>query len=290
MLTKLKMDDTNETAGRSTRIRGSVHGRPTTKRKNPAGGGNLSRRERLLIGGTALAVVITAWQVLSSLRIINPVLASSPSGIVKAGVKLAGSGELTTVLGQSAVLFAIGFGISLITGIALGILMGWYRRFDAAIDPFVSIFYAAPRIALVPLITVWTGIGFTSQIVIVWSTAVFPIIINVAVGVRTADSQQMKMARSFGANSAQLLRTVVLPGAVPAVVSGIRQGLALALIGVVIAEYFVGTNGVGGLIVDAGQVLNTDQAFVGVVIFAIAAVILTALLKMLERRVDRWRM
>lgn len=153
----------------------------------------------------------------------------------------------------------------------------------------VSVLYAAPRIAPIPLIMVWTGIGFTSQVVIVWSTAVFPIIINVAVGIRTCDRQLMTVAQSFGASSAQALRTIAIPGALPSIAAGLRQGLSLGLMGVVVAEYFVGNDGVGGLIVSASQVLNSDAAFVGILIFAIAAIALTSALKVVERRLDAWR-
>ncbi len=249
----------------------------------------LSSRRRLGISTTAFLAAIAVWQVLSSTKVINPLLFSSPWGVVKATRTLSSTGELWTAMWKSTQLLLVGFGISVVSGILIGVLMGWYQTVEAAADPFVSVLYASPRIALIPLIMVWTGIGFTSQVVIVWSTAVFPIIINVAVGVRTADRQLLTVAQSFGAGSAQVLRTVALPGALPGIVAGLRQGLSLALIGVVVAEYFVGNDGVGGLIVSASQVLNSDEAFVGVLIFALAAIVLTSALKVLERRLDAWR-
>ncbi len=249
----------------------------------------LSRGRRLAISTAALVLALALWQILSSTKVINPLLFSSPWGVVKATRELSSTGQLWTALWTSTQLLLVGFGISVVSGILIGVLMGWYRTVEAAADPFVSVLYASPRIALIPLIMVWTGIGFTSQVVIVWSTAVFPIIINVAVGVRTADRQLLTVAQSFGAGSAQVLRTVALPGALPGIVAGLRQGLSLALLGVVVAEYFVGNDGVGGLIVSASQVLNSDEAFVGVLIFAIAAIALTSGLKLLERRLDGWR-
>lgn len=157
-------------------------------------------------------------------------------------------------------------------------------------DPFISILNAVPRISLVPLIMVWAGLGFRSQVVIVWTTAVFPIIINTAVAVAGLDRDLVTVARSFRATSFQVLRTIAVPGAVPGILAGIRQAIALTLIGVVIAEYFVGNNGLGGMIVNAGQTLDTAEAYVGVVIFAVAAVIMNAALKALERRLGGWRL
>jgi NitT/TauT family transport system permease protein len=168
---------------------------------------------------------------------------------------------------QTAQLFCIGFLISIASGLLLGVMMSWYQRVDAALDPFVSVLYAIPRIALVPLIMVWAGIGFRSQVIIVWTTGVFPVIMNTAVAVNAMDRQLMLVARSFRATNLDVLRTIALPGAIPQILSGIKQCVALSLIGVVVAEYFVGNNGVGGIIVNAGQTLATSQAFVGVVIF-----------------------
>jgi NitT/TauT family transport system permease protein len=193
-------------------------------------------------------------------------------------------------VGQSAKLFLFGFGLSLVSGLLIGILIGWYPRVEAAMDPFISILNAVPRISLVPLIMVWAGLGFRSQVVIVWTTAVFPIIINTAVAVAGLDRDLVTVARSFRATSFQVLRTIAMPGAVPGILAGIRQAIALTLIGVVIAEYFVGNNGLGGMIVNAGQTLDTAEAYVGVVIFAVAAVIMNAALKALERRLGGWRL
>jgi NitT/TauT family transport system permease protein len=193
-------------------------------------------------------------------------------------------------VGQSAKLFLFGFGLSLVSGLLIGILIGWYPRVEAAMDPFISILNAVPRISLVPLIMVWAGLGFRSQVVIVWTTAVFPIIINTAVAVAGLDRDLVTVARSFRATSFQVLRTIAVPGAVPGILAGIRQAIALTLIGVVIAEYFVGNNGLGGMIVNAGQTLDTAEAYVGVVIFAVAAVIMNAALKALERRLGGWRL
>lgn len=249
----------------------------------------LSARERMALGAAGVIVVLAIWQVLSEAHVIDPLVASSPSEIAKAAWKLITDGTLWPAVLSSARLFAIGFGVSLIIGLALGVVLGWYRRVEAVIDPWISILYATPRIALIPLFLVWTGIGLTTQVLIVITVAVFPIVINVAAGVSAIDRDHLLVARSFLATDADVLRTVALPGAMPLVISGIRQGISQALIGVVVAEYFVGNTGVGGLIFNAGQTLDTADAFVGAIVFALAALVLTGLLRRVERRLEDWR-
>jgi NitT/TauT family transport system permease protein len=250
---------------------------------------SISRRERWLIGTAFGLGAIVLWQLLSSTAVIDPLIASSPAHVVSRGAQLARDGTLGPAVAQTTKLFALGFGVSLVSGLLIGILIGWYPRVEAALDPFISVLYAVPRISLVPLVMVWAGLGFRSQVIIVWTTAVFPIIINTAVAIGGLDRSLVAVARSFRASSLDVLRTIALPGAVPAILAGVRQAVALALIGVVVAEYFVGNDGLGGMIVNAGQTVDTAEAYVGVVIFAAAAIVLNAALKFLERRWSRWR-
>ncbi|MEN3279039.1 MAG: hypothetical protein V7607_179 [Solirubrobacteraceae bacterium] len=248
-----------------------------------------TRLERRVLGTSGIVLVLGIWQVLASAGVIDQLTASSPSRIATAAKDLAQAGTLWSAMGSSAKLFGIGFGISLVGGLLLGLLLGWYKRVEAVLDPWVSILYATPRLALLPLITVWFGIGLKAQVVVVVLIAIFPIIINTASGVATIDRDHLRVARSFLATNTDVLRTVALPGATPAVVAGIRQGLMQTLIGVVVAEYLFGNTGIGGMIFTAGLSLQTGQAFVGALVFAIAALILSAALRLLERRLDRWR-
>jgi NitT/TauT family transport system permease protein len=250
---------------------------------------DISRRQRFVIGAVSVVLVVVLWQVLSDSGVLDPVVASSPTRVFHRAVQLVRAGVLGPAVGQSAKLFLLGFGISLVSGLLIGILIGWYPRAEAALDPFISVLYAVPRIALVPLIMVWAGIGFRSQVIIVWTTAVFPIIINTAVAIGNLDRNLVNVARSFRATSWDVLRTIALPGAVPGILAGVRQAVALGLIGVVVAEYFVGNDGLGGMIVNSGQTLDTAEAYVGVVIFAAAAILMNAAIKALERRLGGWR-
>jgi ABC-type nitrate/sulfonate/bicarbonate transport system permease component len=250
---------------------------------------DLSGRAKLLYGVTGVVVTIALWQILASTGVLNTLIWSSPWKVLQAARTLQDNGSLDTALAESGKLFGIGFGIALVVGIIGGVIIGWYRRLGAVLDPLVSIVYAAPRIALVPVVIVAAGIGFEAQLITVVLTAVFPIMINVQAGVAAADRNLIQVARGYLGTNFDVLRTVALPGAVPHIISGVRQGIAQGLIGVVVAEYLIGSQGIGGLIVSAGQSLDDSSAFVGVIIMSLAAVILTMLLRWVERRLSYWR-
>ena len=177
----------------------------------------------------------------------------------------------------------------MLVGVPLGILMGWYRRLDAVLDPFVSALYATPRIALLPLVMIWFGIGLASKIAIIFLGAVFPILVNTITGVRTIEADFIKVARSFGASDRQLFLTVALPSSVPLLLAGLRLGLGHALIGIVVGEMYGATAGIGFLISVSGARFQTDRVMVGILIIALAGVLMTRLLRAIERRFERWR-
>ncbi|MGE3619241.1 MAG: ABC transporter permease [Acidimicrobiia bacterium] len=250
---------------------------------------DLSSRERLAWSTFGIAVVLVVWELAERLGWVETLVASSPSKIVESLIDMYDRGVLVPAIRSSAKLFGLGFGIALLIGITVGALMGWYRRFNAVIDPWISLVYASPRIAFVPLVLVWAGIGLKAQVVLVVLIAVFPMIINTAAGIGAVDRDHLRVARSFLATNVDVLRTIALPGALPTIIAGVRQGMIQALLGTVAAEYFIGNTGVGGLIFTAGLTLQTGQAFAGALVFAGAALGLTMLLRNVERRFDRWR-
>jgi NitT/TauT family transport system permease protein len=229
------------------------------------------------------------WQLLSDHGVINPVIWSSPSRVWSAFFGLNRQGLLGPDCWQSLKLFLWGFTAAAVSGILLGVILGWYRRPRAVLDPWVSMLYAAPRVGLIPVIIAAAGIGMKSEIIVVWTVAVFPIIVNVAVGVDAIDRDYLRLARSFLATNRDVLRGIAIPGALPLIIAGLRQGLTAGLIGVVIAEYFIGNEGVGGLIITASGSGQTGEAFVGAFIFSLAAIVVTSLLRWFERRVSAWR-
>jgi ABC-type nitrate/sulfonate/bicarbonate transport system permease component len=238
---------------------------------------------------TAVVIFLVLWELSYQRGWINPLFTSSPSQIYQSFLELVRNGELARHLSASAKLFAAGFLVSVAVAIPLGVLLGWYRRFNAVLDPFVSILHATPRIALIPLVLVWFGIGFRAQVIIVFLATVFPLLINTISGVQAIDQQLLRVARSYSASDLAIFRSLAVPSALPYIATGLRLALAQALIGVVVAEYFLGNVGIGAMITSAGFLLRTDIVFVGVFVTAGAALFFTALLRRAELYLARWR-
>src|SRR5579862_3912894 len=248
-----------------------------------------TRWGNLLLGGTAVILFLALWEWAGTSGAINPLFTSSPSRVVHAFGNLIAAGELGHDIVVSGLEFVYGFGLSILVGIPFGVLMGWYRPLNAVLEPFVNFFYATPRVALLPLMIIWLGIGINSKIAIVYLGAVFAILINTITGMQSLDEQLIKAARSFGASDMQIFKTIALPGLVPFTLGGIRLGLGHALVGVVVGELYAATAGVGYLIAVAGNTFQTDKVFVGVVIIAAAGMFITAVFKRIEEHYQSWR-
>lgn len=185
--------------------------------------------------------------------------------------------------------FGIGYLLSIAVGIPLGIAMGWYRRVNAVLDPLMSAFYAMPRVALVPLLLIWFGIGINSKVALVFLSAVFQILITTLAGVRNVDETLIRAARSFGANDRQMFLTVVLPGSVPFILTGLKLAVGRALIGVVVGELIAAQAGIGNMMAKSGATFQTDRVMVGVLIITFAGMASLEFLRRLELRFETWR-
>ena len=236
-----------------------------------------------------MVVLLSLWQWFGTSSSDHALFASSPTRIIASGQALVASGELATDVGVSGREFIYGFGLAILTGIPLGVVMGWYRYLEALLDPIVNFFYATPRIAFLPLLIIWLGLGITSKVALVYSGAVFAILINTISGVKNLEESLLLQAHSFGATDFQVFRTIALPGSVPFIISGLRLGLGHALIGVVVGELYAATAGVGYLIAVSGNILQTDKVMVGVIIIAGMGVTCTAILKRIEEHFQSWR-
>jgi NitT/TauT family transport system permease protein len=246
------------------------------------------RYEHAIIATLGLVTLITLWELLSVLGVIKPLFMSSPSRILAAAGWLAANGLWEDVV-ISATEFGIGFAAAVLVGVPLGILLGWYRRWHAVFDPYISVLYVTPRVVLLPLLILWLGIGLASKVVVVFLGAVFPILINVIAGIKTLDETLVLCARSFGAGDRQIFATVALPGSVPFILAGLRIGVGRALVGVVVGEMVASTGGIGHMISVAGSQFQTDRVFVGVIMIAIFGYGVTAILNRLERHFEGWR-
>lgn len=249
----------------------------------------LKRYEPLAVGTVSVAFVLITWQLIANARFVPVLFLPGPTDIAQAMVKLFQQGDIWIDMATSGQEFAIGYGMAVVTGLALGLLMGWYTRFQYALDPFVNFFYSTPRIVLVPLFIIWFGIDMQSKIAVIFLGALFPVIINTMAGVRNTEAALLRVARSFGASDALIFRRVVLPGAVPFILTGFRLGVGHALTGVVVGELIAARHGVGKLISDAGVTFQTPKMFAGVIIIAGTGMLLTTILQRVENRFQTWR-
>ena len=249
----------------------------------------IKQYEPLVLGTVSVVLALTAWQLVANARIYSILFLPGPWDVAQAFVKLFQTDDIWLDIGTSGMEMGIGYGMAIGVGLVLGMLMGWYTRFQYALDPFVNFFYSTPRIVLIPLFILWWGIEMPPKIAVIFLGALFPIIINTMAGVRNTEAALLRVARSFGASDALTFRRVVLPGSVPFILTGFRLGIGHALTGLVVAEYIAAKHGVGQIIAIASQTFQTPKAFAGVVLIACTGMLLTTVLHRIENRFQSWR-
>ena len=258
-------------------------GNNSTTRGAPA-----KKRSQAWLGAAGLAAFLAVWELLPRLGLVQPLFTSSPSRIVRAAVYLAQNG-LWHHIAVSGTEFALGLGLAAGVAIPLGFALGWYRPLNAALDTFVQLLNATPRLALAPLIIIWFGLGLTSKVAVVFLGAFIPILLNTRASLRQLPLPLVQCARAFGANDRQIFMTVALPASVPWIVTGLRLAVGHALVGVVVAELITSQAGLGYLISVSTATLQTDKVFVAVALLAGTGLFLSKLLERLEAYFDAWR-
>src|SRR6201987_626759 len=247
-------------------------------------------QEKKVLGGLAIGVFLIIWELVGNVfQWINPMFMSSPSLIYKAAIQLFVSGEIYHDLYVSGIELLGGYFLAVAVAIPLGIMVGWYKRMSYWLDPFINAMNAPPRVALLPLVIIWLGIGILSKVGIIFLGAVFSILINTRDGVKTTPLNLLNAARSFGASEWMVFKTVVIPSTIPFILTGLRLAVGRALVGVLVGELYAATAGIGFMITVAGATFQTDKGFVGVLIFAITGMILTDVIDRIEHRFDKWR-
>ena len=237
----------------------------------------------------ALFVGLAAlWELVSRTGWANPVLVSSPSRIARAAAAMLRSPELAADLAYSFQVFALALVLAVALGTGTGLLIGWSSLAHRLVHPFVIALNAIPKIALMPLIVLWLGIGRPSGVFLAALMASFPVVIATSAGLRAIEREHVVVARAFGASPTFLIRSVVLPGVLPYLVSGLRVGINYALVGVILAEFFAASRGIGYRMLATMQNFEVDAFFVCLLLVAAFALFMTALLRALETRMHAW--
>jgi len=235
----------------------------------------------------SIAVFFVIWEYYG--RRMDPIFMAPPSAIFDAGLQLIQSGALRKALMETLWPFAVGMALTVIVGTLLGIVIAQWRIMEYILDPFINALYAIPRIALVPLIILWAGLEFVGKVSILVSVAIFPITVNTYAGIRDVRGSMLEIGRAYGATEWQIFSKIIMPAALPFVMAGIRLAVGLAIIGIIVAEFFTAISGLGGMIVEYANVFATAKLFVPIIVIALVGVVLTELVMWIERRLSRWR-
>ena len=240
----------------------------------------------LAIQAVSLALVLGVWQFIGMRT--SPALFAPPSAVLLAAVDMIGSGELWKYLAPSLLVLGIGLAISVVLGVGVGVTLARFWVVDIAAGPYVTFLYSTPAVALVPLIVLWAGYQLEAKVIILVLFAFFPMAINTYQGVKNVDENLLEVGKAFRCSERQLWTNIVLPGALPFIIAGLRLSVGRGLIGMVLADLYTAISGIGYLIVRSASTYRVDRMFVPIVTLGLLGIFLTTCVTLIERRVVPW--
>lgn len=213
--------------------------------------------------------LLVIWQVISQIGIVSEIFLPSPMNILFDGIEMIRSGELLQNVEASLYRIIIGFLIGGISGILIGLIIGFSKLSEAIGTPVIYSLYPIPKIALLPLIILWLGIGELSKVTIISLGVFFPVVINTYSGVKSVDPLFVKMALSFNVSRVNIIRKVILPGALPMIFAGLKLASGTSLLLLIAAEMIAAKEGIGSMILHYGDLMSTTKLMVGVLTLSI---------------------
>lgn len=250
--------------------------------------GRVRHKRRVPAAIISLVVGFGLWQFVVDVFNPNRLIIVSPWAIATKFVSMSVGGHLWLHFEVSMKAFAIGMIISTVLGVALGLVMGSSRRVKAYLDPWVSALYSTPSVALAPLFIVWLGFGTASTVAIVALLSFFPMVISTLDGAAAIERDLVEVAVVFRANRLEKFRYLLFPGALGPILTGLRLGVGRGLVGVVVADLFGSSAGLGYLIVNASLTFDTAAVFLATIILAIIGVVLTRVIQIAQNRATPW--
>jgi len=220
---------------------------------------------------------------------VDPFFFTKPSLIGAAFKEQVQGSKLWHDLAVSSRAFLWGFTFAVIVGIPLGLVMGWRKRVEYSLDPFLTALYASPLVALAPLFIIVFGVGVLGKAALVFLLAIFPFIFNTFAGVKSTDVLLINVIRSFGGTEKDLYLKVILPSTMPYIIAGARIAIGRGLVGIIVGEFYAASEGIGFAISQAGDTYRLPDMFVGIIILSLIAIILTELMRRLELTLAPWR-
>jgi sulfonate transport system permease protein len=234
-------------------------------------------------------LILVVWQALDSFGWINSRLMPSPVMVAEAFWQLLVTGQLLGNLWISLIRVAVGLGIGVLLGTVFGLFAGLSRFGENTVDSTLQMVRTLPHLALIPLFILWFGIGETPKIALIALGSVFPIYLNLFAGIRAVDRKIIEAASTLDLTRAEIIWNVILPGALPSFLVGLRYAVGIAWLTLVVAEQVNASSGIGYLVMNARDFLETDVIFVGLIIYAILGLTTDQMVRGIERRALAWR-
>jgi len=244
---------------------------------------------RLMYGVAGVLGLLGLWEGVSRAGLVQTVLISRPSDVAVTAYQELTSGPFWGNVESTLSVWIVGFLLASAIGIVIGLVSGVFRYVRYVTDPFLNATNVAPDLAFVPLLILWFGIGFRFRLVLVLFIGTFYVAINTLAGVKSTEGRWLRVAKSFGASRMRTFRTVLVPGSLPYIMTGLRQAASRCLIGAVASEFIAGNKGLGFMISLAGSFLQTSTVMFGILLLALLGIIVSEIVGRLERRFDSWR-
>jgi ABC-type nitrate/sulfonate/bicarbonate transport system permease component len=232
--------------------------------------------------------LLLIWELASRFGVANPLILPPPSAAVADLVKLALDGELSRALWASLYRILCGFALAVTCGIVLGAVMARIRLVDFILDPLVELLRPISPLAIFPLAILWFGIGDASKIFVISLAASFPVILNTYAGVRSIDPNFFRASQSLGASSIEIFTSIVLPGSLPQIFTGVRLAWGISLIVIIAAEMVGASSGIGYMVLEAQQTFRTERVFGGIIVIGLLGFVTDLGFRWLRRMLLPW--
>lgn len=244
--------------------------------------------ERVLLAAASFAAILAVWQCASTLRWVNPALLPPPSAIAPVTAELLMTGAFLAPLAQTLWLLLVGYALACILGVLTGLLVGRSERAFCFLEPLIEAIRPLPKPALIPIFFLFLGPGSAMKITMVALAAFFPVLINTLQGVRGVDRVLLDTAKTLGLSSFSLVRKVILPAALPLILSGMRVSLGLGLVLVVVAEMLEADSGVGFQVLDLQRAFQVKEMYSWIFVLAVVGLSLNSAFEWGEKRLTPW--
>lgn len=246
------------------------------------------RYSGLFFGTIGVLIVLFAWQILAVTGVVDINISSDPIRVAETEYHLFASGQIFSPLGITATEVAWGLVLIVLIGIPLGLLIGRIKVLRQMTEPILSILNSVPYVMFLPLIIFWFGLGLESRVLVVVWAGILPLVINTSTGVRNVDKDYLRVGKVFMVSKRRFFVSILLPAALPYILTGLRLAVARALVGAIVVEFFLGSHGLGFFVQNATASFQMSQAMAGIILMAVLALSLVRLIGMLEKRTLAW--